>query len=101
MAGGNKQRDVISKQEASYLTVATEAVILTVLIESQENRDVAIINITNAFIQTKVEEKKNMITIRVRGELVQALLDIAPKVYKPYVTKDKKVNLIYLLPMPQ
>ena len=38
-----------------------------------------------------------MVTIRVRGELVQSLLDIAPKVYKPYVTKDKKVNFILLL----
>ena len=38
-----------------------------------------------------------MVTIRVCGELVQALLEIDPKVYKPYVTKDKKVNLIIFL----
>ena len=38
-----------------------------------------------------------MVTIRVRGELVQALLEIAPKFYKPYVTKDKKGNFILLL----
>ena len=38
-----------------------------------------------------------MVNTRVRGELVQALLDIASKVYKPYVTKDKKGNLILLL----
>ena len=35
VAGGNKQRDLISKEEASYPNVATEAVILIVLIESQ------------------------------------------------------------------
>ena len=28
---------------------------------------------------------------------MQSLLDIAPKVYKPYVTKDKKGDLILLL----
>ena len=70
--------------------MATEDVMLTVLIEAQENRDVAVIDIPNAFIQTKVEYKKYMVTIRVCGELVQALLNIAPKVYKPHVTKDKK-----------
>ena len=77
--------------------MATEAVMLTVLIELQENRYVAVIDIPNTFIQTKVEDEKYMVTIRVRKELVPTLLDISPKVYKPYVTKDKKGNLIILL----
>ena len=38
-----------------------------------------------------------MVTIRVRGELVQALLDIAPKVYKISVTKYNKGSVILLL----
>ena len=97
VAGGNKQLDFISKEEASFPTVATKAVMLTVLIEAQENRYFTVIDIPNAFIQTKVEDEKDMVTIRVRGELVQALLDIAPKVYKLYVTKDKRGNLILLL----
>ena len=74
VAGGNKQRDFISKEEASFPTVATEDVVLTVLIEAQGNRDVAVIDIPNAFIQTKVEDEKDMVAIRVRRELVQALL---------------------------
>ena len=35
VASGNKQRDFISKEEASSPTVATKAVMLTVLIEAQ------------------------------------------------------------------
>ena len=97
MAGENKQHDFNSKEEASSLTLATEAVMLTVLIEAQEKKDVAGINNLNAFIQTKVEDKKDMVAIIVRGELVQELLDITPKVYKPYVTKYKKGNWILLL----
>ena len=100
VAGGNKQSDFISKEESSSPTVATEAVILTVLIEAQENRDVSVIDIPNAFIQTKVEYEKDMVAIIVCGELVKAPLDIAPKVYKPYVTKEKKGNLILLLRCP-
>ena len=94
MAGENKQRDFISKEEASSTSGVTEAFMLTVLIEAQDNIDVAVINIPNAFIQTKVEDEKYMVPIRVCGELVQAIMDIALKVYKPYVTKDKKGNSI-------
>ena len=97
VAGGNKQCDFISKEEASSPTVATKAFMLTVLIKAKNNRDFAVIDITNAFIQTKVEDEKDMVTIRVLGELVQALLDIAPRFYKPFVTKDKKENFILLI----
>jgi hypothetical protein len=52
MAGGNKQRDYISKEDASLPTVATEAVLLSCIIDAKEGRDVTAINIPNAFIQT-------------------------------------------------
>ncbi len=50
VAGGNKQRDFISKENASSSTVATESVLLTSLVDAQENRDIAIVDIPNAFI---------------------------------------------------
>jgi hypothetical protein len=55
VAGGYKQRDVISKENASSPTVATESVLLTSLVDVQENRDVAIVDISDAFIQMVVE----------------------------------------------
>jgi hypothetical protein len=51
VAGGNKQRDYISKEHASSPTVATEAVLLSCIIDAKEGRDVAVIDIPNAFIQ--------------------------------------------------
>ena len=50
VAGGNKQRDFISKENASSPTVATESVLLTSFVDAQENRDVAIVDIPNTFI---------------------------------------------------
>jgi hypothetical protein len=47
VAGGNKQRDFISKENASSPTVVTESVLLTSLVDAQENRDVAIVDIPN------------------------------------------------------
>jgi hypothetical protein len=90
VAGGNKQRDYISKGDASSPTVATESVLLTCIIDAEEERDVAVIDIPNVFIQTRVEDKKDMAFIKIRGVLVDILVEIAPDVYKPYVSKDKK-----------
>jgi hypothetical protein len=90
VAGGNKQRDFISKEDASSPTVATEAVLLTCIVDAEEGRDVAVIDIPNAFIQTRVEDDKDMAIIKIRGVLVDMLLDIAPEAYKPFVTTDKK-----------
>ena len=54
VAGGNKQRDYISKEEASSPTVSSEAVLLTCIVDALERRDVAVIDIPNAFIQKRV-----------------------------------------------
>ena len=80
VAGGNKQRDFISKEDASSPTVSTEAVLLSCIIDAEEERDVAAIDIPNAFIQTRVEDEKDMVIIRVRGVLVDMLCKIAPDV---------------------
>ena len=75
MAGGDKQRDYISKEDASSPTVCTEAVLLTCIVDTEEERDVAVIDIPNAFIQTRVECEEDMAIIKIRGILVNMLVD--------------------------
>jgi hypothetical protein len=58
-------------------------------VDAEEGRDVAVIDIPNAFIQTRVEDEDDMAIIRIRGVLADMLVDIAPDVYKGFVTKDK------------
>jgi hypothetical protein len=48
----SKQQDYISKEDASLPTITTEAILLLCIINAKEERDVAIIDIPNAFIQT-------------------------------------------------
>ena len=57
---------------------------------SEEERDLVVIDIPNAFIQTRIEKEEDMAIIKIRGILVDILLEIAPLVYGPYVTTDKK-----------
>ena len=57
VAGGNKQRDFISKEDVSSPTVSTEAVMITFVVDVEEDRDVATIDIPTDFIQTRVENE--------------------------------------------
>ena len=62
--------------------VATKAVLLSCIIDAEEERDVAVINILNAFIQMRVEDEMDMAFIKICGVLVDILVEIAAYVYK-------------------
>ena len=47
LAGGNKKRYFISKQDSSSMTVSTEAVLFSCIIDAEEKRGVAVIDIPN------------------------------------------------------
>jgi hypothetical protein len=65
MNGGNTQWDYISKEYASSPTVATQLVLLSCIIDAEEERDVAVVDIPNAFFQTRVENEKDMAFIKI------------------------------------
>ncbi len=90
VAGGNKQQGYITKEDASSSTVSLEAVLLTCVVDANKNRDVAIVDIPNAFVQTIVENEKDKALICICGPLVDILVPIAPNVYGLYVTAGKK-----------
>jgi hypothetical protein len=90
VAGGNKQQGCIRKEDASSPTLAVESALLTCIVDAEEGRDIAIIDTPNAFTQTRVEDEKDMALIKIRGVLVDILVEIAPNVYEECVTKDKK-----------
>jgi hypothetical protein len=90
VTGGNKQCDYISKEDASSPPVATEAVLLACIIDAEEGRDVTVVDIPNVFVQMRVENEKDMAFIKIRGVLVDIMVEIAPDVYKSYVSRDNK-----------
>jgi hypothetical protein len=96
-ANGSTQRDYMSREDVSSPTVSTEATLLTAVIEAQEGRDVATLDIPNAFIQTKLEDKDGERTImKIRGVLVDILCEMDP-VYKPYVVYENGQKVLYVL----
>ena len=97
--GGNKQRDYITKEDVSSPTVTAEAVMLTCVIDAQENRDVAVVDIPNAFVQTVVteEDAQHRVIVRIRGPLVDILVSMAPGVYGPYVSTTKNGQKVLIV----
>ncbi len=90
VAGGNKQQGYVTKENASSPMVSSEAVMLMCVMDAIKKRDVAVVDIPNAFIQTVVEDEKDRAFIHIRGPLVDILGSIAPDVYGPYVMVGKK-----------
>jgi hypothetical protein len=80
VAGGNTQHDYISKDDAISPTIATESVLLSCIIDAEEERDVAVVDIPNAFGRTCVENEKDMAFIKIRGILMDILVEMAPDV---------------------
>ncbi len=97
MVDGNKQRDYITKEDVSSPTVMAEAVMLTCMINAHENRDVAVIDIPNAFVQTVVKDEEHCVIARIRGPLVDILVSIAPEVYGQYVSTNKAGQKVLLV----
>jgi hypothetical protein len=88
VAGGNMQRGHVTKEESSSPTVSIKAVLLTLIVDAHEGRDVAVVDIPNAFIQTKVDDAKDPVIIRITGVIVDWLVKVAPKVYASYVATN-------------
>jgi hypothetical protein len=90
VAGENKQQGYITKEDTSSPTVSLEAVLLTCIVDANKNRDIAIVDIPNAFVQTIVEDEKDKALIHIHGPLVDILVSIAPNVYGLCITAGKK-----------
>jgi hypothetical protein len=97
--GGNKQCNYITKEDVSSPTVIAKAVMLTYLIDVHEDRDIAVVDISNAFVQTVVDEEDadHHVIARIRGPLVDILVSIAPDVYGPYVSMNKSGQKVLIV----
>ena len=59
-----------------------------------KERYVAIFDIPNAFVTTRIEKKDDIATIQLRGKLGELMVATAPEIYKKYVTVNRKGELV-------
>ena len=86
---GSPQRDYIKKEDATSPTVGIDNVFTTGAINAHEGRDVMTFDIPGAFITTKTDE---YVIMTLRGQLCEIMTRIDPKLYRKYITKDKRGN---------
>ena len=84
-AMGNKQRtyDGYDKSAGSSPTVTTKGLILTCGVDAFEGRKMAIVDVGTAFLHADNDEE---ILMKLRGKIVELLLQLEPTMYHKYVT---------------
>ena len=88
----------MTREDVASPTVATESILLTAVIEAEEGRDVATVDIPNAFIQTEVQKKDKddaRTIMKIRGPLVEILCEMDP-VYRPFVVYQNGKAVLYV-----
>ena len=64
--------------------------LLASTIDASEERDVAVIDITNSFIQTIIRDNKDKVILRLRGKLANILIKTVPEIYRKNITINRK-----------
>jgi len=86
-ADGQNQKDgTWSKQETTSLTVATESVFITAIIDTHKGRNVACFNIPGAFLHADVNKN---ITMVFKGRLVELTVQVTPNLYRKYISQQE------------
>ena len=92
------QRAWIQKEEIWITTSYMESIMLASVMDTKEDRDVATKDITNLFIQTPIYRKpgEEKIIMKIKGVLVNMLVQTDPEKYGPNVVYEKGKKVLYL-----
>ncbi len=97
---GKPTREWLSREDAASPTATTESIFLTATIDAQEGRDVMVMDVPNAFIQTelpKMSEDEDRVIMKITGAMVDMLVSVAPEIYSGYVVFENGKKVIYLV----
>ena len=93
-ANGSEQRQWMSKDESASPTVSLPSVLITSTIDAHEGREVAIIDIPNAFVQT--ENVGEAVYMKLRGEMALMLVELCPEMHEDYLVYENDKPALYV-----
>ena len=96
-ANGSTQRSYIPKEQAASPTAGTDSVLITSVIEAKQGRDVMTLDIPNAFPQASIPDENEKVTMKIRGRLIDMLLEIDFEKYSPFVYENEKERILYVV----
>ena len=80
------------KKDAASPTIHLESLIVSLLIDAKENRDVAICDVVGAYLLAKMDD---LVYVKLTGKAVDVLCVANPK-YIKFVSYEKGKKVIYL-----
>jgi hypothetical protein len=95
-ADGGKQRGDWTKQETTLPTISLEAVFITAVIDAHKERDVACLDIPDAFLHADSDKD---ITMILKGRLAELMVKVAPNLYRKYISVDANGSAILYIKM--
>jgi hypothetical protein len=93
VADGRPQIVLYTKEENTSPTVSTDALMMSIMIDACERRDVAAADVAGAYLHTSLEEFN---LLKLEGESVEIMCSICEK-YKEFVPYENGKKVLYLL----
>ena len=81
------------KSETSSPTVSSDAIMLTLIVDAMEGRDVATADVAGAYLNAKMDD---YVLMRLEGEDVSLMCDVNPT-YRDYVHRGKNGRKVLFL----
>ena len=85
-ADGRPQRGLYDKSETSSPTASSDAILLTLVIDAVERRDVATADVAGAYLNAEMED---FVLMKLEGQDAELMCEVN-HAYKEYISKDKK-----------
>jgi len=92
VANGSKQRNLYTKEETTSPTISTDALMLSLMIDAAEGRDVATADVEGAYLHADMDD---FVVMRITGESVDIMCNVNPR-YAPFVTVEKGKWVLYM-----
>jgi hypothetical protein len=92
VADGRKQKSKYNKEEITSPTVSTDALLLTLVIDTMEGRCVGTADVPGAYLQAEMDD---FVIMKMTGKSVEALCQTNEK-YRQFVTMEGGKLVIYL-----
>ena len=92
VADGRSQRSMYDKSETASPTVSTDALLLSIIIDAHEGRDVATADVAGAYLKADMDD---FVVMKFTGESVDILCNMNPK-HKSFVVIEKGVKVLYV-----
>jgi hypothetical protein len=91
-ADGQSQRSKYTKEETTSPTVSTDALMISLMIDAKERRDVATADVEGAYLHADMED---FVLLKLVGEAVDIICQVNPK-YEKFVVIENGKKVLYL-----